>query len=70
MESDVSFSFIMFPVVVLSGSRDNRTIDECARLGAENYLIKPVLFDNFCKVTARLQLRWALLKSGSVNDPG
>ncbi len=51
------------PVVVLSASHEDRNIAECARLGAENYLIKPVLFDNLCKVTARLQLRWALLKS-------
>ena len=58
------------PVVVLSGSREDRNIEECARLGAENYLIKPVLFDNLCKVTSRLQLRWALLKAGSVNDTG
>ncbi len=51
------------PVVVLSGSHEDENIVECARLGAENYIIKPVLFENFCKVTSRLHLQWALLKS-------
>lgn len=51
------------PVVVVSASKEDNNIAECARLGAENFLIKPVVFENFCKVTARLQLRWALLNT-------
>ena len=49
------------PVVVLTGSRTDRDIAECRRLGAQTYLVKPVGFDNFSKVTPQLSLRWALL---------
>ncbi len=57
------------PVVILTGSRQDRNIIECARLGAANYLIKPVSFDTFCKVASRLQQRWVLLgPAGSAPD--
>jgi CheY-like chemotaxis protein/DNA-binding XRE family transcriptional regulator len=52
------------PVVVLTGSRQDRNIIECARLGASNYLIKPVSFDTFCEVTSRLHHQWVLLRPG------
>ncbi len=50
------------PVVVLTVSRDDRNIMECSRLGAENYIIKPVEFASFSKITSRLNFRWALMK--------
>jgi CheY-like chemotaxis protein/DNA-binding XRE family transcriptional regulator len=53
------------PVVVLTSSHRDENIIACARLGAENYIIKPVSFDNFCKVAARLMLRWALLDTAA-----
>ena len=53
------------PVVVLTVSQQDQDIIECGRLGAENYIIKPVSFDNFCKVTPKLSLRWALLNPAS-----
>lgn len=49
------------PVVVLSISQQDGNIIECSRMGAENYIIKPVSFDNFYRVTSKLSLRWALL---------
>ena len=49
------------PVVILAMSRRDHDIIECSRLGAENYMIKPVSFDGFCKLTPLLSLRWALL---------
>lgn len=58
------------PVVVLSGSHRDENIIESGRLGAENYIIKPVRFDNFCKVTSRLSLQWALLNAGTADNPG
>ncbi|MCX6955883.1 MAG: response regulator [Verrucomicrobia bacterium] len=58
------------PVVVLSGSHQDENIIECGRLGAENYIIKPLSFDSFCKVTTRLSLRWALLNKGAPGSPG
>lgn len=50
------------PVIVLTASRQDRDIMECARLGAENYIVKPVSFDGLCRVTPKLSLRWALLQ--------
>ena len=52
------------PVVVLTASHHDRDIDECARLGALNYILKPISFDSFCRVASRLHFRWLLLQSG------
>jgi CheY-like chemotaxis protein/DNA-binding XRE family transcriptional regulator len=49
------------PVVVLSGSQNNRDIQEAMRLGANAYLIKPLDFHRFAEVTPKLRFRWALL---------
>lgn len=57
------------PVVVLSGSHRDENVIESGRLGAENYIIKPVSFDSFCKVASRLSLRWALLNAGATDHP-
>jgi CheY-like chemotaxis protein len=50
------------PVIVLTASSRDRDIDECRRLGAANYIVKPVSFHNFSNVTARLSLGWMLIK--------
>jgi len=50
------------PVVVLTVSNRDRDINECRRLGAETYIIKPVGFQNFSEVIPRLEMEWALLK--------
>jgi CheY-like chemotaxis protein/DNA-binding phage protein len=50
------------PVVILTASTHNRDIGECRRLGAENYIIKPVGFQNFSEVTPYLNLAWTLVK--------
>ena len=49
-------------VIVMTVSSRDRDIAECRRLGAENYIIKPVGFQNFSEVTARLSLGWMLIK--------
>lgn len=49
-------------VVILTVSNRNRDINECRRLGAVNYIVKPVDFQNFSEVTTRLRLSWALVK--------
>jgi CheY-like chemotaxis protein/DNA-binding XRE family transcriptional regulator len=56
------------PVVVLTGSRHDRNITECARLGAANYIIKPVELPDLRRVSARLNLRWSLPR-GSLPAP-
>jgi CheY-like chemotaxis protein/DNA-binding XRE family transcriptional regulator len=48
------------PVVVLTSSVHDRTIIECGRLGAENYIVKPVEFGNFSRITSAFNLHWTL----------
>jgi CheY-like chemotaxis protein/DNA-binding XRE family transcriptional regulator len=50
------------PVVVLTASRKDTSIAECRALGADAYIVKPVDFDNFSKITPLLSFQWALLK--------
>lgn len=48
------------PVVVLTVSKDDKNILECARLGAEQYIVKPVEFEKVSQVSPRLDLHWTL----------
>ena len=50
------------PVVILTISNRDRDINESRRLGAEAYIVKPVEFQNFSKITPRLSLAWMLVK--------
>jgi len=50
------------PVIILTISDRDRDIDECRRLGAETYIVKPVSFQNFSKVTPFLSLSWVLVE--------
>jgi CheY-like chemotaxis protein/DNA-binding XRE family transcriptional regulator len=52
-------------VIVLTVSNEDHDIRECKRLGAENYIVKPVGFQNFSQITPQLSFLWALLKPGS-----
>jgi len=49
------------PIIVLTYSKTDKNITECARLGADGYIIKPVEIDNLSRATAKLDLQWALL---------
>lgn len=49
------------PVIVLTISDREEDISECRRLGAETYIVKPVSFQNFSKVTTVLNLSWMLV---------
>ena len=49
---------------IASDSQQHRDLAKCHRLGVEAHLIKPVDFSRFTTVTPRLNLQWALLKSG------
>jgi two-component system, response regulator len=50
------------PVIILTVSSQDRDINECRRLGAETYIVKPVQFQNFSEVTPGLNLAWVLVK--------
>ena len=58
------------PVVVLTSSQQDRNIIECGRLGAENYIIKPVEFENFSRITSALNLHWTLVPGQSKRSSG
>jgi CheY-like chemotaxis protein len=50
------------PVIILTVSNRDNDINECRRLGAETYIVKPVDFQSFSKVTPGLSLAWLLVK--------
>jgi two-component system, response regulator len=53
-------------VVVLTVSQSDRDIDQCRKLGAETYIVKPVNFNSLGEVTAQLNLYWALMREDNV----
>jgi CheY-like chemotaxis protein len=50
----------MIHVVVLSASPNDGDFREAMRLGAVACLIKPVDFQDFCRITPKLSLDWTL----------
>ena len=60
IKSDVRTKNI--PVIILTISDRDDDINECRRLGAETYIVKPVNFENFNKVTTVLSLSWMLVE--------
>lgn len=52
-------------VVVLTASQKDEHMREAMELGAAAYLVKPVNFDNFSKITPQLSLHWALVDPAS-----
>lgn len=50
------------PVIILTISDRDSDINECRRLGAETYIVKPVSFQNFSKVATVLSLSWVLVE--------
>jgi CheY-like chemotaxis protein/DNA-binding XRE family transcriptional regulator len=59
MKADKSTQTI--PVIVLTVSRHDTNIMECSRLGVNDYIIKPMEFQNFARVTSHLMFQWTLL---------
>ncbi len=49
------------PVVCLTSSSEDRDVEECYRLGANSYVVKPVEFDTFAKTVADLGFYWLLV---------
>jgi CheY-like chemotaxis protein len=59
------------PVVVLSLSKHNQDVTDCINLGAEAFIVKPVNFENFSRLTAGLKLSLThVARSGSGNPGG
>ena len=55
----------MIPVVILTVSQVFSDFNECQRLGAETYIVKPLNFQRLSQITPRLNFDWALLKPGA-----
>ena len=58
------------PVVVLTVSQRDSNIMKCGELGADNYLIKPLEFETFSRVTPKLGFHWTLVRPLAANNPG
>jgi two-component system response regulator len=50
------------PVIILTAPNKDNDIIICRRLGAEDYISKPVGFENFSEVTRHFRLGWELVK--------
>lgn len=55
------------PVVVLTASDKDRDMIACRRLGCDEYIVKPVGFENFSQITPHFRLGWMLVTNGAVN---
>jgi CheY-like chemotaxis protein len=51
----------LVPVVMLTSSRESHDLEECYRLGASAYVVKPVRFAEFIEAVKQIGIFWALL---------
>lgn len=52
------------PIVILTSSRETRDLDECYKLGANAYVVKPVHFTEFMEAVKEIGVFWAM-----INEP-
>jgi CheY-like chemotaxis protein len=57
--------FATVPVVVLTTSSEDSDIDEAYKLGCNSYIVKPVDFDKFVDVAAKIEVYWCALNMPS-----
>ena len=63
LKSHPKFSTI--PVVVLTTSNEDNDIEEAYKLGCNSYIVKPVDFDKFVDVAAKIEVYWCSLNMPS-----
>ena len=49
------------PVVILTSSGENFDLTECYKLGANSYIVKPVIFEDFVTTIGQLGFYWFVL---------
>lgn len=49
------------PVVVMTSSQENKDLEKCYELGVNSYVVKPINFSNFMKVTKEISMYWVLI---------
>jgi CheY-like chemotaxis protein len=54
----------LIPVVILTSSRESRDLEECYKLGANAYVVKPVRFTEFIEAIRQIGAFWVL-----INEP-
>jgi len=54
------------PVVILTSSSEDRDIKEAYRLGVNSFVTKPIKFDEFAAVVAKLGIYWVMLNEPPV----
>jgi len=59
LKSHPKFSAI--PVVVLTTSSEDTDVEEAYKLGCNSYIVKPVDFEKFVDVAAKIEVYWCAL---------
>jgi CheY-like chemotaxis protein len=59
LKADEHMRFV--PVVILTSSRESRDLEECYRLGANAYVVKPVRFAEFVEAIKQIGVFWVLI---------
>ena len=58
----------LIPVVVLTSSGESRDLEECYKLGANAYVVKPVRFTEFIEAVKQIGMFWALINEPPPNN--
>ena len=64
IKSDAEMRVI--PVVVMTSSNEQRDVIESYQLGVNGYVVKPIEFDAFAEVVARIGMYWMLTNRAPV----
>lgn len=51
----------LVPVVIMTSSRESQDLEQCYKLGANAYVVKPVRFPEFVEAVKQIGIFWALL---------
>ena len=57
--------FATIPVIVLTTSTEDRDVEEAYKLGCNSYIVKPVEFDKFVDVAAKIEIYWCAINRPS-----